>query len=116
MKAELITVPKKGLCILISEIDVSQFLKDGLDMPNLNLTFSDPHTIAAFIREKQKIRAIKAIREQTGWGLKEAKHYSDKYIPMGNEFGNPDYAEAADRFLADHLPITDFIKDEDLRL
>ena len=110
MKAELINVPDRGLCILISDIDIQQVndvassvYRNSFD----NSVFSDIYLIADELRNRRKIGAIKEIREQTHWGLRDAKAYIDKYIPMGiNE--NFDYNMAADKFIKDHT-IQDFI-------
>jgi hypothetical protein len=88
MKAEIINLPEKGLCILISDIDlkdvnhplsesISTFLSNGSNITN-------PFIIADAIREKKKILAIKELRAQTGWGLKDAKHYIDRWLPTAS--------------------------------
>lgn len=116
MKTELMNIPNKGLCIVISELDAGEIIR-GLkgEVPFFGGgIFNDVYVIADAIRDKKKIQAIKEVRAQTGWGLKEAKHFIDKYVPMGvrDDFG---YHAAADRFISDHVP-KDFIKDEDFAL
>ena len=111
MKAELYKHPSKGICILISEIAQSDFLGK---IASLGHGFTDIGIIADEIRKGRKIAAIKEVRAQSGWGLKEAKYYIDNYIPMG--YGHDDdFEEIADRFIKDHLP-KDFIKFDDFNL
>ena len=111
MKSELYNHPTKGICILISEIHQSDFVGK---IPSLGHGFTDIAIIADEIRRGRKIGAIKEVRAQSGWGLKEAKYYIDNYIPMG--YGHDDeFGEIADRFIKDHLP-KDFIKIDDFRL
>lgn len=91
----------KGLCIVISEINVNNFKKENPKILN------NPNKIAQEIRKERIISAIKELRFQTGWGLKESKQYIDKYLPL-DEHGRRSYSvekieKAADNFLADHL-------------
>jgi hypothetical protein len=113
MKTELMHIPNKGLCIVISELDVKEIIQ-GLkgEVPFFGGgVFNDVYRIADEMRNGQKIPAIKEIRTQTGWGLKEAKQFCDKYMPMGAG-NNFNYHAAADRFIKDHIP-EDFLKDGD---
>lgn len=112
MKAEVVNIPGKGICILISDINVNEFIRRGA-LPNVDIIFTDVDTICEYIRAGRKIPAIKEVRAQTGWGLKEAKEYLDKYLPVINHpMGsmqhlreNPSYYEdAAARFHAEHMP------------
>jgi ribosomal protein L7/L12 len=43
------------------------------------LNYSLSPEVRQLVRDKQKIQAIKLLREQTGWGLKEAKDRVDAY-------------------------------------
>jgi len=116
MKAEIIQVPTKGLCILISDINPQDFFENNINFGGG--LFSDLHAITNQIKIGRKIMAIKEIRNQTGWGLKEAKEYMDKYIPTDHRNMNRDdfdYSSAAERFIFDHTP-KDFLKDVDFTL
>jgi hypothetical protein len=126
MKAELYNVLNKGLCIVISEIDPKDFHRTyGIRptyphmelRPNSNSVFNNIGKIADAIRIGHKIAAIKEIRGQTGWGLKESKEYVDKYIwhPMESDR----YIAAAEKFIDDHAPIPiseDFIDSNEMVL
>lgn len=111
-------IPKKGLCIVISELDVADIVK-GLkgEVPLFGGgIFQDLYVIADCIRVGKKIQAIKEVRAQTGWGLKEAKEFMDNWYPMG--LGSSDMAvlnAMADKFLRHHMP-KDFLNDEDMSL
>lgn len=79
------------------------------------------HKIAQNIREAKKIGAIKeirdAIRTRTGspLPLKEAKHYIDRYMPMGwNHDVTFDLEKAAARFIAEHT--NDFLNETDFSM
>lgn len=124
MKCDIVNVPNRGICILISDIDPKDFIKGMLDNDGSILKFSggvftDLYTIARYITERKKISAIKETRSQTGWGLREAKIYIEKYIPL-NTYQDPiefiDYDEAARKFVSDHAPKEDFIKNDDFEL
>ena len=41
----------------------------------------DDHQLKALVAQGQKIQAIEMVREQTGWGLKQAKDYVDALGP-----------------------------------
>lgn len=119
MKSEIINVPGKGVCILISEIDLSDF---GEDIPSFNLLFNDIHGIADEIRNGRKIGAIKKVREQTKWGLKEAKDYIDQYMITGvytaedrNAGVEASNADVADKFIRDHA-LDDFLNREEMNV
>lgn len=118
MKSELYHHPTKGLCILISGIDPSDF---NASIPSLvrGGMFTDIMKIANEIRAGRKIPAIKECRSQTGWGLKEAKEYIDKYL-SGYIDDNGMYREEKlesmyKMFLTDHMP-KDFIEKDDFEL
>jgi len=121
MKTELVNIPNKGLCILISDIDIEKFNNAaGYEGPGYgqqyvnNNIFSDINIIADEIRSKRKIGAIKEVRAQTNWGLREAKDYIDKYIPMGHTINDSEfYNIAAFKFFKDHT-IQDFILTEEM--
>lgn len=120
MKCDIVNVPNKGICILISDIDPKDFIKGILDNDGSILTFSggvfsDLYTIAQYISEHKKIAAIKETRSQTGWGLRESKIYIEKYIPLNTHI-ELDYDEAARKFVSDHAPKEDFIKNVDFEL
>ena len=116
MRTELVRVKGRGMCLLISGIP---FTKDGeVDMRDIRQyckhPFTDVSVIAAEIEMKRKIAAIKECRAQTGWGLKEAKEYIDKYYPMGIDY-EFDYEGAADKFVRDHSVIKEaFLKDDEM--
>lgn len=111
MKSEIINVPNKGICILISDIDISNFNISGI--PIVNVLFTDVLAIANEIKEGRKIGAIKKVREQTGWGLKESKDYVDKYnIDYTNNIVNE---EASLKFISDHT-MDDFLEREEMQL
>jgi len=114
MKTELMNIPGKGICIVISDINPNEFVFGG-DKPFFGGgIFSDIIKITNHLRNGAKISAIKEVREQTGWGLKEAKEYIDKYTPMGfqhNDNTNMINSQSADNFMKDHMP-KDFIGDE----
>ena len=119
MKSEIINVPNKGICILISDIDLSKLsLKD---IPTVNALFTDVQAIALEIRNGRKIAAIKKVREQTKWGLKEAKEYIDRYNITGvfgtdnSERVNLLNEEASNKFLNDHT-MDDFLDREEMQL
>lgn len=42
-----------------------------------------PHNVLEALRERQKIKSIKLLREQRGIGLKEAKDIVDQYLSLG---------------------------------
>jgi len=120
MKCDLVNVPNKGICILISDINPKDFImgmvKDGKNILNFGGgMFSDLYSIAQYLKDRKKISAIKEVRAQTGWGLREAKIYIDKYIPMNNNEWI-DYDIIAERFINDHAPKEDFIKNVDFEL
>lgn len=106
MKAELIEYPGKGICILISDIDPADFWRLGKNRGQ----FFNVNLIADLIRRDMKIPAIKEIRHQTGWGLKESKEYLDKYIYTG-----ADLKENAEQFLRDHSA-SNFFEDNEFEI
>lgn len=121
MKTELMNIAGKGVCIVISELNVNEIISalGGNVTAFSNALFSNIHIIADEIRAGRKIAAIKETRSQTGWGLREAKEYIDKFIPpSGYGYGGPperDYGVCADNFLKTHMP-KDFIGDNDFKL
>lgn len=118
MKAELVNIPKKGVCILISDLDLNEFLKAfKMDISFFkNIIFTDVSVIADLIRVGRKIPAIKEVRGQTGWGLRVAKEYIDKYIPHLSNMDDEELANAGDRFIQDHMPIKDFLENGEMEL
>jgi len=113
MKTEIINVPNKGICILISDLDLSQLsLKD---IPTVNALFTDVQAIALELRNGRKIGAIKKVREQTGWGLKEAKEYIDKYAIVGVEPSEVTNEASSIKFIDDHR-MEDFLEREEMQL
>ena len=112
MKAELVNVPNRGICILISELDLNMLLKySGHSSNSTHPLIYNPAAVANEIRIGQKIAAIKELRSQTGWGLKESKEYIDKYMFPGNY--NRD--TAAERFMSDHMP-SNFLDIEEMTI
>lgn len=112
MKSELMNIPGKGICIIISEINPNDFVYgEGISFYNGGV-FKDIFKIADEIRRGKKIAAIKECREQTGWGLKEAKKYMDKYIFYGVTNNDND---SADKFIQDHMP-KDFLENDEFKL
>ena len=112
MKAELYMHPTKGLCILVSELNMSHLSKAG---NSFNPLISNPYPIATLIRENRKIEAIKELRGQTKWGLKEAKEYIDKYMPTTGPIRNYNAIEAGDLFFSDHMP-SDFLEKDEFNI
>lgn len=119
MKSEIINVPNKGICILISDIDASQLSQLNIDIPTVNILFTDVLAIANEIKEGRKIGAIKKVREQTGWGLKESKEYIDKYNVTYNHTSDSSFnnsnEEASLKFISDHT-MDDFLEREEMQL
>lgn len=112
MKAELVNIPDKGLCILISELDMDTLFKySGHITSSFHPLISNPAAIANEIRNGQKIAAIKELRYQTGWGLKESKEYMDRYMPTYNY----NRYTATEKFMSDHMP-SNFLEIEDMKL
>lgn len=105
----------KGLCIVISDFNPNDFgsgLVNGQVIP-----FTNVNAIAAEIRLGRKIAAIKELRSQTGWGLKESKEYIDKYTEnVSYNSGSFENDRAADRFIQAHTPKENFIGDDDFKL
>jgi hypothetical protein len=110
MKTELMNIEGKGICIVISDINPNDL--GGIGVPYYqgigNIrdgNICDVHAIADEIRKGRKIAAIKELRAQTGWGLREAKHYIDEYsgsLAYGsNGLAN---SRCAERFINDHTP------------
>ena len=116
MKAEYVNIPGKGLCILISGFANIDEIAPSIQKINM---FSDLNIIADCIRANRKIQAIKEVRSQSGWGLKEAKYYMDNYMPMSpNEMTHTDefYARESERFITDHQPKIDFLQSDEFEL
>ena len=115
MKAEFYNHPIKGMCILISDFS----LNDVIKMPQLNHggIFSNPQRIADEISMGRKIPAIKEVREQTGWGLREAKEYIDQFFPMGlgRQWTQEDYDNFALKFIRAHMP-NDFLDEGEMTI
>ncbi len=105
MKVDYIKVDGE-MCILIRDINEIMFNMGGaLNVDHVRYVdpFKDPYIIAHEIRNERKIPAIKEVRGQTGWGLKDAKHYVDRYMPMSPIPEGFDYHVAAEKFLNDHI-------------
>lgn len=129
MKIETVNIPGKGICLLISDFereDISR-LAGGSEfspkLPSYDLIFTDINEIVRQIRSGQKIAAIKEIRYQTKWGLKEAKEYIDKYWIGYDTYNHNDPIECrriydliADNFIREHSPKEDFINENDLKV
>lgn len=117
MNVEFYRHPTRGLCLLISDFNRNDL--HNLVGPKItNPLIHDPASIASYIKTGEKIRAIKELRQQSGWGLKEAKEYLDNYIPHTN-YGNPndnfDYSKSADIFIQDHIA-EDFLGNDDFKV
>lgn len=123
MKAELMRLENKGICIVISDLEISALLTAVEDIPvaKKSSPFSNPNKIAELIVEGKKIHAIKEIRYQTGWGLKDAKSYIDRYLGtnyyetarMSEDERKIRDKKAANSFLRDHLSIKNFIETDE---
>jgi ribosomal protein L7/L12 len=116
MKTEIVNVPGKGICILISDIDVNDFIQGVGAVKTLgigNKIFTNINVIADCIRVGKKIAAIKEIRAQTGWGLKEAKEYADRFITHGRDPIRNN--QEAENFIRMHLP-DDFIENDEFKI
>lgn len=115
MKAELFNHPNKGLCILISELNNTDLLchmvGDKVNIPERYTYFSNIHAIADELKAGRFISAIKEVRNQTYWGLKEAKDYLEKYRNYGKGF--IDYGE---RFIRDHTLPPNLLDNDDFKL
>jgi hypothetical protein len=118
MNCELMHIQGKGLCIVISDFNPNDFgsgLVNGQVIP-----FTNVNAIAAEIRLGRKIAAIKELRSQTGWGLKESKEYIDKYTDgiVYNRDGVNHFANdrAADRFIQAHTPATDLLGEDEFKV
>lgn len=113
MKAEIMHVQNKGLCLVISGLD---FVGSKIDISRIaaqNSPFHDIHAIADCIAGNLKIPAIKEVRAQTGWGLKEAKLYIDKYLPMRSNLDARGLAMASKKFIEDHTYVVEDFLDKD---
>lgn len=124
MKTEIVNVPGKGICILISDINVNDFIHGVKNIKSLSMfggPFTNIQVIADQIRIGRKIGAIKEVRAQTKWGLKEAKEYIDRFVPNGGNYDlSPDEQESyfngcANRFLQAHMP-NDFLGDDEFKI
>lgn len=124
MKTEIVHIPGRGICILISDVDPKDFINGIKGIPTLDIDlgpFTNIYTIADQIRTGRKIAAIKEIRVQSGWGLKEAKEYLDKFFPMGAAYNmNPDdqrvfYNNCAEKFIKAHIP-NDFLEKDEMEI
>ncbi len=117
MKAQFVKVKGMGLCLLISDFNPAQVAAMGVDgdthIRSNNSPFTDLNEIAECIRYGKKINAIKEVRSQTGWGLKDAKEYMDKY-----SFSEEAQIREADRFIREHSYVMegDFIDDNEMEL
>lgn len=124
-----ITLTKGNPNIGAPEVEVLLDVCDYLGHPYVNIQLdlprsyqwnggagvvTDPYVIASAISLDKKILAIKELRAQTGWGLKESKQYIDRYIPMEIVKANFNFNEAGARFIADHTQ--DFIEDKEMEI
>jgi hypothetical protein len=129
MKVETVNIPGKGICLLISDFERDDIarLAGGSEfstkLPSYDLIFTDINEVVKHIRIGHKIAAIKEIRTQTGWGLKEAKDYIDKFWIGYDTYNTNDPMEcrrawnlSAERFIREHTPQEDFIEENDLKL
>jgi len=122
MKVEFMHIDGKGLSIVISDFNISDFGANRMTNGTV-VAFSDIKAIADCIRNGHKIAAIKELRAQTGWGLKESKEYIDKWT-VGYDY-NCSYIEEdrqrqqnnilADKFIRDHQ-IIDFLNDNEFKI
>ena len=111
MRTELLKLQGRGLCIVIS--DIGSILDRVSDMNKTVLSpFRDIHKIAEEMR-RSKIYAIKEVRNQTGWGLRESKEYLDKYYFPANHVGENN--NASEQFLKDHL-LPDFLDQDEMEI
>ena len=124
MKTELMNISGKGICIVISDINPNDLvLTEGKPLYSTGV-FEDIHIIADCLRSGMKINAIKEVRSQTGWGLKQAKQYVDKYTENGSYYNSTIPSEMhlngrnADRFIKDHTPLPpiDLIDDDEFKI
>ena len=121
MRSELVKVKGRGVCILISDINPA-YLIHSMEaykepQPYSNGVFTDIIIISDLIRSGKKIAAIKEVRGQTGMGLKEAKEYIDKFLPMGlNELASFDYNHAAQSFINANMPVIDYLTEDEMEI
>lgn len=115
MKTELMDIPGKGICIVISDVNPNDFVFGGGKVFYGGGVFDNVMIIADEIRAHRKIGAIKEVRNQTGWGLREAKEYIDRYTGHGYGRNTVEASRCADRFIRDHMP-KDFLKGDDFEL
>ena len=120
MKSEFYNHPIKGLCIIISDFSIEDL---NLIMPHTNSCppFSDIDKIAINIKAGKKIAAIKEIRTQTGWQLKEAKEFIDRYISsqygsLAHEYYDTEYYEKAARKFISDFTQKNFIEKEEFKI
>jgi hypothetical protein len=71
---QLYLMEKKMDAVIDSMCDSSRITVDGWHLTDANVL-----EIASFLRDCQKIAAIKAFRSFTGAGLREAKEFIDKF-------------------------------------
>jgi hypothetical protein len=119
MKVELIKVTGRGMCILISDLNPQALAQGALNVEHIiNGPFNDVHIIAEEIRMSRKIGAIKKIREQTGWGLRESKDYIDKFVPTGVPPEGFDYNIAAENFIRQHCFVAEgeFVSSDEMEI
>jgi len=120
MRSEIVKVKGRGVCILISDINPA-YLIHSMDkdepQPYNNGVFTDIIIISDLIRSGKKIAAIKEVRTQTSMGLKEAKEYIDKFLPMGlNELASFDYNHAAQSFINANMPVIDYLTEDEMEI
>lgn len=124
MRSEFVKVKGRGVCILISDLSIKYLLRSLEIEEELESgssyhsgVFNDVMIISELIRSGQKIPAIKEVRTQTSWGLKEAKQYIDKFLPMGlNELGAFDYNHAAQSFINANMPVIDYLTEDEMEI
>lgn len=125
MRSEFVKVKGRGVCILISDLSIKYLLRsleieeelEKQPEPYSSGVFNDVMIISELIRNGQKIPAIKEVRTQTSWGLKEAKQYIDKFLPMGlSEFASFDYNHAAQSFINANMPVIDYLTEDEMEI
>ena len=121
MKTEIIKVRGRGMCILISGVNPQVLVDGALNIEhmiqNSESPFHNLELIAHEIRNKRKIAAIKEMRKQTGWGLKDSKEYIDRFIPTGTPEGF-DYRLAAENFIIKHSWVSEgeFVSSDEMEI
>ena len=116
MQVELMNIAKKGLCIVISGLEFTE--NNKIDLSRFIMKTGNFHNLAPIaecIALNKKIPAIKEVRYQTGWGLKEAKEFVDRYLPMRVNLSEVECKKAAQKFIKDHT-FDDFFDEDDFNV